>query len=273
MASGVFEPHVARGGLDHRFPGDTAELDVAGSRAHGGRADNGRELHVAACRLCGGIALELFELDISGRRFRLERAQPPPSANVRRRGRTADVGALRSANRETDVDLSPEPEAAPAPVIDVDDHFVSPWHFAQFDPSLLEQVRHLVVATANVELDLGRRARRARDVDAAGGDANVERDLARSLERLAPHDRRPRTRRMTSSAPGGPILRGARGSTPPELTARASARTSHELTDTPSRVAAASIAIFKPSGSRSEILATRASSPAAGGAGSASSST
>ena len=120
---------------------------------------------------------------------------------------------MRRTDGQSDVELPQEAEADPAPPFDVDAQLVPTRHLAELDASVLEQLGHLIGAAAAVELDLGGRCVHGFDLDATGRDVDVERQLAGSLERLAPHDLRARTRRMTSRAPAGRSFFGSRAST------------------------------------------------------------
>jgi len=65
----------------------------------------------------------------------------------------------------------------------VDDHLVPAALLAQLDPSVLEQLAHLVVVSPGVQLDLrGGRPGRGLELDTAFRQPDVEGDLARRLE-------------------------------------------------------------------------------------------
>src|SRR5262249_30394733 len=163
------------------------------------------------------VAADLVQIQIARGRLRAQLAEAPASPEIGRSGLGAESRALGRPDTQADVELSQEAKAETSSGLHLDDDFVAAAGLAELDPRVVEKLADLVGAAAGVELDLGGRAGPGLDVDAPRGNPEVERHIAGGFERLAPHDRRPRTRRITSRAPGRPSLRGSREATRPAL--------------------------------------------------------
>ena len=181
---------------------DAAEPDVAGRGTDVGCAADVAQPDVATRGLNLGVAADLVQVEVARCRLCVQLAEPAPAAQVGRSGFGAHSRALGRANAQAHVELAQEAEAEAAPGLYVHDDLVAAARLAALDPRVVEKLAHLVGASAGVELNVGGRARPRLDVDASRRHPEDERDLAGGLERLAPHDLRPRTRRITSRAPG-----------------------------------------------------------------------
>src|SRR5439155_1053209 len=110
----------------------------------------------------------------------LELTEAASAAEVRGGALELHLGPFRRPDLQANLDLAPEAESDPPSVFDVNDDLVAALPLARLDLSLLEQLAHLLVVAAGIELDLGRRAtRHGLEVDPALRDSQVERDLAR----------------------------------------------------------------------------------------------
>src|SRR5512133_2067149 len=192
---------------------DAAEPDVAGRGADVGGAADVAQPDVAARGLHLGVPADLVQIEVAGCRLCVQLAEPASAAQVGRSGLGAESRTFGRVNAQAHVQLAQEAESEPAPRLYVDHDLVAAAGLAKLDPRVVEKLSDLVCASAGVELDLGGRGRPRLDVDASRGHAQHERHLAGGFERLAPHDRRPRTRRMISRDPGRPSLWGSREST------------------------------------------------------------